>query len=60
MADIIKGPFDLFQSGPDMESYEKYQYSGNTYTMTKDKTISQKIANYITEKPFNFYSASIC
>ena len=31
--DIIEGPFDLFQSGPDMESYEKYQYSGYTYIM---------------------------
>ena len=30
---IIEGPFDLFQSGPDMESYQKYQYSGYTYIM---------------------------
>ena len=30
---IIEGPFDLFQSGPDMESYQKYQTSGYTYIM---------------------------
>ena len=33
LADIIRGPIDLFQSGPDMESYQKYQYSGYTYIM---------------------------
>ena len=33
LIDIIEGPFDRFQSGPDMESYQKYQYSGYTYIM---------------------------
>jgi len=33
LVDIIRGPIDLFQSGPDMESYQKYQYSGYTYIM---------------------------
>ena len=33
LKDIIEGPFDLFQSGPDMESYQKYQISGYSYIM---------------------------
>ena len=33
LTDIIEGPFDLFQSGPNMESYQKYQFSGYTYIM---------------------------
>ena len=47
--DIIEGPFDLFQSGPDMESYEKYQYSGYTYIM---KCINEYILKNVLMKRF--------
>ena len=46
LTDIIEGPFDLFQSGPNMESYQKYQYSGYTYIM---KCINE----YILKKEVN-------
>ena len=50
--DIIEGPFDSFRSGPDMESYEKYKYSGYTYIM--------KIINeYILQKETGNVNASI-
>ena len=46
LQDIIEGPFDLFQSGPNMKSYQKYQYSGYTYIM---KCINE----YILKKETN-------
>ena len=52
LKDIIEGPFDLFQSGPDMESYEKYQYSGYTYIM---KVINE----YILKKETKNMDASL-
>ena len=49
---IIEGPFDSFQSGPDMEGYEKFKYSGYTYIM--------KIINeYILQKETKNLNASI-
>ena len=33
LSDIIGGPIDLFRSGPDMKSYQRYQTSGYTYIM---------------------------
>ena len=52
LENIIEGPFDLFQSGPNMESYQKYQISGYTYIM---KCINE----YILRKETNNYNASI-
>ena len=52
LVDIIGGPFDNFRSGPDMESYEKYKYSGYTYIM--------KIINeYILKKETGNINATI-
>ena len=50
--DIIEGPFDLFQSGPDMESYKKYKYSCYTYIM---KCINE----YILKKETQNMNASL-
>ena len=50
--DIIEGPFDSFQSGPDMQSYEKYKYSGYTYIM-------KLINEYILKKETRNINASI-
>ena len=33
LSNIIGGPIDLFKSGPDMQSYGRYQSSGYTYIM---------------------------
>ena len=33
LSNIIGGPIDLFKSGPDMQSYQKYKNSGYTYIM---------------------------
>ena len=33
LSNIIGGPFDLFKSGPDMQSYQRYRSSGYTYIM---------------------------
>ena len=33
LSNIIGGPIDLFQSGPDMQSYQRYRYSGYAYIM---------------------------
>ena len=33
LSNIIDGPIDLFKSGPDMQSYERYKISGYTYIM---------------------------
>ena len=52
LSDIIEGPFDSFQSGPDMESYEKFQYSGYTYIM-------KLINEYILQKETKNINASL-
>ena len=33
LSNIIGGPIDLFKSGPDMQSYQRYRISGYTYIM---------------------------
>ena len=33
LSNIIGGPIDLFKSGPDMQSYQRYRSSGYTYIM---------------------------
>ena len=52
LSDIIDGPFDNLRRGPDMESYEKYKYSGYTYIM---KVINE----YILKKETGNVNASI-
>ena len=49
---IIEGPFDSYQSGPDMEGYEKFKYSGYTY-------IIKIINEYILQKETKNLNASI-
>ena len=52
LSDIIGGPIDLFRSGPDMQSYKRYQSSGYTYIM--------KIINeYILKKETNNENAQL-
>ena len=48
VSDMLKGPLDLFQSGPDMESYQRYQVSGYTYIM---KCINEYILKKETKNP---------
>ena len=45
---FLKGPLDLFRSGPDMESYQRYQVSGYTYIM---KCINEYILQKETNNP---------
>ena len=52
LIDIIGGPFDRFKSGPDMDSYEKFKYSGYTYIM-------KLINEYILQKETRNVNASI-
>ena len=46
--DMIRGPFDLFKSGPDMISYLRYKDSGYTYVM---KVINDYILKKETQDP---------
>ena len=52
LSDIIEGPFDTFQSGPDMEGYERFKYSGYTYIM-------KLINEYILQKETKNVNASL-
>ena len=52
LINIIGGPFDRFRSGPDMDSYKKYQNSGYTYIM-------KLINEYILKKETKNNNASI-
>ena len=46
--DTIKGPIDLFLSGPNMYAYEKFTWSGYTYIM---KCINEYILKKETKNP---------
>ena len=50
--DMIRGPFDPFQSGPNMNSYQRYRISGYIYIM---KCINE----YILQKETNNPKASL-
>ena len=52
LMETVDGPFDTFQIGPDMESYEKFKDSGYTYIM-------KLINEYILKKETKNINASL-